>query len=61
VTAVASMPRERYTSVQKNELSTCIGPWFDMHARAKGRSTAEACALLGTFPLPLTRRHLPAR
>jgi hypothetical protein len=30
VTAVASVPRERYTSVQKNERSMYIGLWFDM-------------------------------
>ena len=39
VTAVASVPHERYRSVQKSEFSRGIDLWFDVHAWIKGRST----------------------
>jgi hypothetical protein len=44
VTAVASVPRERYTSERKNRPSVCLDLWFDRCACAKGGLTIRAGA-----------------
>jgi hypothetical protein len=55
VTAEVSVLHEGYRAGQKNGLFTCIDLWFDMHARAKGRSIGEAAAVpLYTFTPRLT-------
>jgi hypothetical protein len=55
VATVASMPHERYKSVQKNGLSMHIDLWFDFFARPKRGSDDRALAfvLLCSFALQL--------